>query len=122
MKFKIICNGILINSCEQTQEEQLHSTMNESLDVIPPIGSIIEYVHYENDNEFNNSYRVIGIKFFINVARDHYYTDTTCTVEVEKIQIANGITSNQVTLPWIIGQPAQNNGCTPISYYVQERK
>lgn len=87
-KMKLMCDGKLIN---ENSEDTYNGSWSNPIDTLPPIGSIIDYMtfdeeHYKKGEGVLTSYKVIGIRFYTREGYNNTYKDKTCTIELEKLE------------------------------------
>lgn len=85
LKMELICNGKLVNG----YSDGGRWGWNNPIDVIPPVGSIIEYLTF-NQNHLEGQgvltkYRVKGYVFTTEEDFNHSFRNKVCKIEVEAV-------------------------------------
>lgn len=86
-EMKIMCEGKLVN---KHSDGGRYNGWGNPIETIPPVGSIIDYMTFDEPNYKNGegvltSYKVTSIRFYTREAVNHSYKDKACVIEVEKI-------------------------------------
>ena len=86
-KIKIVCNNELVN--KYSDGGKYHG-WNNPLDTIPPIGSIIEYMTFNQNHKEGQGvltkYVVKGYTFTTEEHVNHLYTNKVCIINVDKLE------------------------------------
>jgi len=82
-----MCNGEMLNK----HSEGYHG-FNNPLEILPPVGSIIDYMtidekYYKTGEGVVTSYKVLSIRFYTRETSNNGYKHQRCTIEVEKLSI-----------------------------------
>lgn len=86
MKIELICNGELIN---KHSDGGRHYGWENPIDVVPPIGSVIEYLTFNQNHKENQGvltkYTVKGYTFTMEEDFNSSYRNKVCKIELEVI-------------------------------------
>lgn len=87
MKIQLICNGELVN---KHSDGGKHYGYNNPIDIIPPVGSVIDYLTFNQGSKENEgvrtNYRVKGYTFTTEEDYNHQYRNKVCKIEVEIVE------------------------------------
>ena len=83
-KLKLFCNGELVN---KYSDGGRHYGWTNPIDTIPPIGSIIEYMTFNQNHKEGQGvltkYIVKGYTFTTEEDFNHMYTNKICKIDVD---------------------------------------
>lgn len=85
MQFKIMCNGQLVNEHSLSKGGMARGHWGNPFDILPPIGSIIEYKVFSRDDEEDGkvrNFRVISHTFKTEEDYNNSYKNEVCEIGV----------------------------------------